>query len=446
MNVINIPGCQLAVVDPKLIEEGSRFREDYGDLTALKVSIEKQGLINPITVVSTTTEGFTYKLVAGGRRLKACLELELTEVPIRIFPGNVSELDLRILELAENLQRQDMTWQEQNKLQREIHRLQQQRYGSATDNRTTEGGGWRLEDTAKMIGVSPAKVSEAITMSDKFDKYSKILGDPAQYKTASDAKKAIKVLEETAARIELSKRFSKKATSNSFTNTIIDSYQIADCVKAMEQLPDETFDFVEIDPPYAIELAEQKKGNACEGYHELAIEDAFKLYRNVLTLAFKKLKPDTFCLCWFGIDPWFSFIYDEAMKAGFVGSKIPLIWTKPNGQSLAPNTVLANCYETAFVFRKGSPTLSKPGRSNIFAFDPVPSAKKKHPTEKPLELYTELYQTFSYENSKCLVPFAGSGKSILAAYLAKRSAIGWDLSEQFRGGFVEAVQEAFVGA
>lgn len=446
MKVIKIPGCQLSVINPKLIEEGSRFREDYGDLTPLKVSIEKQGLINPITVVTSDAEGFTYKLVAGGRRLRACLELGLEEIPIRIFPGEVSELDLRVIELSENLQRQDMTWSEQNKLQREIHRLQQQRYGTAVDNRTPDGGGWRLEDTAKMIGVSSAKVSDAISMTDKFERYKDILGPATNYKTAADAKKAIKVLEEAAGRIELAKRFEKKTKSNNLINTIVDSYQIGDCVKALEACADETFDFAEIDPPYAIELAEQKKHNDCEGYVELALEDAFTLYKNVLRLTYAKLKPNTFCICWFGIDPWFSFIYEEATKAGFVGSKIPMIWTKPNGQSNSPNVVLANCYETAFVFRKGSPILGKPGRSNVFEFAPVSAVKKHHPTEKPLELYTEIYNTFSFEGSKCVVPFAGSGKSLLAAFLNKRFAVGWDLTEQFKGGFIQDVQESFVGA
>lgn len=445
VKTVNIPGCALSTTELSAIEEGERFREDYGDLTDLCHSIKTHGLINPITVVQNPKGSeFKYKLVAGGRRLRACQQLEMDIVPIRIFPGEVSELDLRILELAENMMRKDMEWHESNKLQREIHRLQQSRYGTPVSG--SSNSGWRMEDTANMLGVSRAKVSDAISLTDKLEQFSAVLGDPTQYKTENDARKAVRQVEEAMLRVELAKRAEKKAGQNSFAQRVVDSYQIGDSLELMQQLSDESFDFAEVDPPYSINLNTQKRENSCEGYNEVEQKDAIVFNKRVLELVYAKLKPNSFCVYWFGVDPWLEYIFQAAREVGFTGTRIPMVWIKPNGQSLNPNASLANCYETAFVLKKGSPILAKPGRSNVFNFQPMAANKKWHPTQKPLELYQEVYQTFSFENAKCLVPFAGSGASLLGAYTTKRNAIGWDLTEEFKGGFIQGVNELFLSS
>lgn len=437
---VTIPDCTLDTVDILLIDEGTRFREDYGDLTDLKFSIQTQGLINPIAVMRQDGGEKPFVLVAGGRRLRAMKELEATTIPVRIFE-KFDELTLRLLELAENLQRKDMTWQEQNRLQREIHSLQQQAHGAATPHSST---GWRLEDTAQMLGVSKATISESISLGEKMEKYSSVLGDPSKYKTENEARKAVKTVEEAMIRAELARRAERRQSSNTFTQMMANSYIIGDCLEGLANAPDETFDFAEVDPPYGINLGDVKRANECEGYTEVNQDEYLVFTRNILKSVYAKLKPNTYCLYWFGIDPWLEFIYNIAMEEGFTGSRIPLIWTKPNGQSLNPSQNLATAYETAFVFKKGSPVLAKPGRINVFAFQPLAPNKKFHPTQKPLELYQEVYNTFSFEGANCIVPFAGSGASLVAAAMCKRHSIGYDLNEEFKGGYIQLVNETFL--
>lgn len=438
---ITIPGCELAEIPLKDITEGERFREDYGDLTDLCHSIKTQGLINPIAV--TIGPSSNYVLVAGGRRLRACQEIGMETIPVRIFTQALSELDLRILELAENIQRKDMTWQESNTLQREIHRLQQEKHGKATPG-SGPITGWRIEDTATMLGVSKSQASESIRLAEKLEKFAPVLGDASQYKTENDARKAVKAVEEAMIRAELAKRAEKKANSDSFTRLLSQSYQVGDCLEGLKTYPDQSFDFAEVDPPYSIDLNEKKRDNSCENYEEVKDFDFLIFNRSILEQLYRVLKPNTFCLYWFGIDPWYKPLLDLTREVGFEGSAIPLIWTKPNGQSLSPNTSLANCYETALILKKGSPVLAKPGHSNVFSYQPVAAQKKWHPTQKPLELYTEIYETFSFEGSKCVTPFAGSGASILAAHMVKRFSVGWDLSKEFKGGYLQAVSELFL--
>ncbi|MEG0454238.1 MAG: DNA methyltransferase, partial [Bacteroides sp.] len=68
---------------------------------------------------------------------------------------------------------------------------------------------------------------------------------------------------------------------------------------------------------------------------------------------------------------------------------------------------------------------------------------KYHPTQKPIELLVELYKTFTFENSRVIVPFAGSGVSLLAGAVSKRPAVGADISEEFKPGYMQAVDELF---
>lgn len=437
---VTIPDCTLDTIALNLISEGTRFREDYGDLTDLKFSIQTQGLINPIAVMRQPDGEKPFVLVAGGRRLRALQELEAETVPVRIFE-KFSELTLRLLELAENLQRKDMTWQEQNRLQREIHSLQQEMHGTPSPH---SNSGWRLEDTAQMLGVSKATISESITLGEKMEKYSSVLGDPSKYKTENDARKAVKTVEEAMIRAELARRAEQRQNQNTFTQQMANNYILGNCIDELAKAPDGLFDFAEVDPPYGINLDAVKRMNDCEGYTEIKQDDYLVFTRQVLTTVYAKLKPNTFCLYWFGIDPWFEYIYNIARDVGFKGSRIPIIWVKPNGQSLNPDQNLATTYETAFVFKKGSPALAKPGRINTFIFNPVAANQKFHPTQKPLDLYQEIYNTFSFESANCLVPFAGSGASLVAAAMCKRKAIGYDLNEEFKGGYIQLVNEVFL--
>lgn len=443
MAKIEIPNCITTTAKLEDIIEGERFRKDYGDLTDLCHSIKTHGLINPITVIED--EG-KYRLVAGGRRLAACKLAELAEAPIRIVTPDEGrgglELTLRLIELAENLMRKEMTWLEQNALQREIHKLQQERFGTPAPGPSSSG--WRIEDTASMLGVSKSEISASISLANKLDQYEDVLGSPEKFKTENEARKAVRFVEEALLRSELAARAEKKRGEGSFMQTIYDAYQIGDFVKGLALMPDGYFDFAEVDPPYGIDFENARRGYSYQGYEELKQEETCIKTREWMKLIYDKLAENAYCIYWFAPHPWFETIYRIAMETGFTGNRIPLVWIKSHGQSRVPDTNLASCYETAFIFRKGTPKLAKPGRVNIFDYKVVDPTNKFHPTQKPVELYEEIYKTFSFERAKCVAPFLGSGASILGGYIAGRQVIGWDLTEEFKGGFVQEAQKLFL--
>ena len=73
------------------------------EVSTLAKSIRQHGVLQPIIVRSVDDR---YQLIAGERRLRACVEAKLNEIPARVMVLD----DRRVSELAmvENLQREDL--------------------------------------------------------------------------------------------------------------------------------------------------------------------------------------------------------------------------------------------------------------------------------------------------------------------------------------------------
>ena len=112
------------------IHIGERFRREYGDIKQLSYSIQTRGLITPIAVGVTSKlkiDGLDpsnpYTLLAGGRRMPAITKLGWATVPAKIFDQSLTELDYRGIELAENLDRKEMSYAEEAELKAKISSL-----------------------------------------------------------------------------------------------------------------------------------------------------------------------------------------------------------------------------------------------------------------------------------------------------------------------------------
>jgi ParB family chromosome partitioning protein len=70
-------------IDIKKIVVKDRIRDDLGDIKELAESIDRLGLINPITVKES--EDGKYGLSAGQRRLEACKLLGWKTIPANVI-------------------------------------------------------------------------------------------------------------------------------------------------------------------------------------------------------------------------------------------------------------------------------------------------------------------------------------------------------------------------
>ena len=118
----------VAMIPMSEIDIGERAREEMGDLEGLEDSMKKSGLIAPLAVMRNP-EGRRYLLLAGERRFGVLLKNGTAQVPVRIYPADISESEIRAIELAENFYRKDFEWYEYDNLVREIHKLQQDIHG-----------------------------------------------------------------------------------------------------------------------------------------------------------------------------------------------------------------------------------------------------------------------------------------------------------------------------
>lgn len=79
----------------------NRIRKDLGDLSGLKDSIQRHGILNPI-VINEHNE-----LIAGHRRLESARQLGWNLVPVRVAEGVRDSRKLE-MEIDENLYRKSL--------------------------------------------------------------------------------------------------------------------------------------------------------------------------------------------------------------------------------------------------------------------------------------------------------------------------------------------------
>jgi len=454
---------EVGIVSTEDVFFGERFRQDYGDMSGLINSFKKYGVIQPLAVAVNKDGDKPYKLLAGGRRFDACRLAEIHKIPVRIYSLDLTDLELRSIELEENIQRKDLDFIEDCNLKREIHRLQLEIHGEKVST-SPNADGWSMRDTANLLNVDHKTVSMDIKLANAVDSFPDL--NWKDCKNKSDAVKMIHKLEERVIRKDLSDRANKLLGKTAKKRA--DAYITGNFFEMVKKVPERSIEFIELDPPYAIELPEEK-GTAYSivygnSYNEVSRNQYIKFMKDTLNECYRVMNDNSWIIVWFAPEPWFDPIYHLITLAGkpedvkdddWIKSKKGLrtrrlcgIWTKPNGQTRSQDVTLGNCYEMFYYARKGNAKINidKRGRSNEFAFSPVPPAQKIHPTERPLDLMEEILDVFAWEGSRVLVPFAGSGKTLTAAYNKKMFPIGYDLSKEYKEGYVAGImREEFKG-
>ena len=139
-------------------------RKRFENLEALAESIREKGVLQPL-LVRPLGDG-RYAIVAGERRYRAARMAGLSEVPVRVV--ELSEKEARLLALVENLQREDLNPYEETvgvlallsedlgKPVEEVvgllHRMQNEKWGKATQNVLGSPEARRVEEVFKALG------------------------------------------------------------------------------------------------------------------------------------------------------------------------------------------------------------------------------------------------------------------------------------------------------
>lgn len=424
---------------------GERFRVDLGDIEDLMASIADKGIIQPISVDENMN------LLAGGRRCESARRLGLVKIPAIIRPFK-DEIDSREIELMENIHRKDFTWDERARLTAEIDKLYKK------NNRE-----WSARKTADLIDRSKSQVARDLELAQALE----ALPELANCETADEASKLLKKLEGDAIVAELRKRqdhtmalpavapgekhdpLRVERDIAQFLRLASGSYKVGDAFKGMASFPSNgPIGFIECDPPYGIDLASQKGSkdsvdSTVHGYEEVDAEEYPQFLKKLAAETYRVAARDCWMVFWYG-PTWHQQVLSSLQEAGWAVDSIPAIWVKATGQTLQPQVNLARSYEPFFVCRKGKPVLAQPGRRNVFEYAGCPTSgpnAKIHPTERPIPLIEELFETFILgSHLNVLVPFAGSGNTLRAAFNRGLRCTGFDIDGKYKDKFMLRVE------
>lgn len=444
------------------IDDSGRARQEYRDIEELAESIKEKGLIQPITV---RKNGNGFKLLAGGRRFRACQLADLDSIPAILREEGEARIDDLEVELHENLNRDDLTWVEEADLVARIDAYYRNKFGDK----------WKDSKTAEVLNRSVGGVNTLLQLN----RAVKLIPELTNVKTKDEAFKKYKKLEEHAIVKHLRGQQSKdladyrEAQQNDgeesddsespreptpedprliLLNNADNHFQLGDAFTGLEELIEIYRDqpspikLFEIDPPYAIDLHNQKQGKdkkdrpLLKEYQEVDADEYSAFLERLCTLTFQAAADDCWIIFWHG-PTWHYEVKQALLKAGFSVDEIPAIWNKGTGQTNRPDVYLGRAYETFFIARKGQPMLRKEGRTNVFTFSPVASKKKYHPTQRPIPLMEEIIETFIYPRQVACSPFLGSGAFLKAAYRQNVMAFGWDLSEKHKDYFMASLED-----
>ena len=167
----------------KQIYIGERFRKNYGDMEDFIESIKDKGVFTPITVRPYTHPDYDFELIAGGRRIDGSVLAGESTIPALIRDIGNDDLDLREIELFENVFRKELDWTEKIALVDQVQKLW-------TEKHADEPWTWSQRKCAKMLGVSKSQLNRDINLARALES----LPELAECKTEDDARKKLQTM------------------------------------------------------------------------------------------------------------------------------------------------------------------------------------------------------------------------------------------------------------
>lgn len=434
---------------------GDRQRKDYGreEMEDLQKDMGENGQIQAITLRPPNDEdkseedyeGQPWVLIAGGRRFNAAVLLGWEDIEA-YAREDMSTLVASILELHENLKRKPMTWQEQVDAKAEIVRLRRVENPEITDG-----------EIAKELGESAATFSRDLKTAEVLKK------NPGLRKAGSkhSALNAGKILEEHEQRAQRA-----EADVGRLATAVVgdDAERIVttDAVSYAKRLPADSIDLTLIDGPYGYNFWKQgQKSSEAEGDHLSSYDDdpetVGPMYRELFPELVRATRETGWLVMFCGKETY-DFLEDlakdccathnayrhnqyptqcTARVAGAAGGEdcrfltpepYPWIWYRPNSrnQPRYPNLHAKNFCELILVVNMGKGRIVKTPCPNVLVHDAEYGTERIHANQKPIPLYRDLIERFTFSGDSVLDTFFGSGNSLAAAASLARVPFGCD--------------------
>ncbi len=320
----------------KILDTG--HRRDKGNIKELAESIKKEGLLQPLLINRAN------ELICGRRRFEAVNLLGWKKVEIYQI-NTIDDIDKLSKAIAENIQRKQLTPEEEVMATDELHRLQQEKYGRAErgGDRTKQSSPtelWSVAKTAELLGRTKGHVAEDLQIAQGMKEYPEL----RKSKTKKGALRELKLI----------KKKEKIKT-----------------LKPVEGL----FDVIVIDPPWEMEGEYNPKGRrGIPPYPTLTIEKIKQL----------KIPANENCILWLWVtNRKMKYAFEILEAWGFQERNI-LTWVK---DVFGLGDWLRNQTEHCILAIRGKPVFDGKSTSTILY-----GKRTKH-SQKPEEFYALVEKT-----------------------------------------------------
>lgn len=395
----------------KIIITEDRQRSGIGDsrdaqekLQELAKSISKR-LLHPVVLRDD------YVLIAGFRRIQAAKLNGWHEIEAR-FESQLTDEDREELELEENIQRLDLSWQERASAIARLHEMRKRRdphqshRATAIELEKDQGEVTRAIQIVKMAELFP-EIKDAQSMSQAY----------TMAKRIADSRLRTHAVRTAAPEVY---------------GDIEERYLQGDSVQLIKTLPNELFNLILTDPPFGIDF--DRKVNVADSAN--TYKDDKELYRYLTTIfpdLYRVIKPNGF-LIWFCGFSWYEHCLQGLEEAGFVVDPVPDVWVRDDDKCFTtnPDQLFPKGYDIALHCYKGKPIVAKRRPSNVFRYRGVPSSEREQSAERPWELYADYIDHLTYKGELVADFFMGSGGVAIAAERLGRSWFGCELDPDRR--------------
>lgn len=416
----------IAKITVPVNRQRQEFDADSG--VQLAASIARIGLINPLTVDLNGSGGVVLR--AGERRLRAIKALELLGKGYRcagqtvsagfaacLYTGELSQSAVFEIELEENIQRLDLTWQEKARAIEQLHRLRSVQNPEQTVTMTANEVRERQPATPRADVVRDLMIARHLT-------------DPEVAK-ARDANEATKIIlrKEADRKRELHAAVVGR-TFSARDHTLL----LGDCCEILPGFAPNTFDVILSDPPYGMGAdsfgdAAGKMAGITHGYSD-SVDDVRALLGRVAPEITRVARQSAHLYLCCDIDQ-FHWLKELFTALGWSVFRTPLInYKRGSGRVPLPEHGPRRQWEPIlYAYRGGK-------KCNAIYSDVIESQADDnlgHGAQKPVNLFDNLLRRSVRAGDNILDPFAGTGTIFEAAHGLKCRATGIELEPKYFG-------------
>lgn len=391
-----------------------RGRKMFSRIGEMAESLREHGFIHPIAV--TRNSDGSYELVAGERRYRAALIAGFKDIPVTVLE-DLSPFERKACELEENIQRSEITWDEQCEMLDQLHSLKVQ-----------VDPNWSHSDTADLTHQSRGHVSQQIAIA-------------KELRVNPELKAKVKKLDiRSAAKVIKREKDIRRAERLQAQGKLVvtQEYQLGDCRELIKLVPTNSVDLLLTDPPYGLERIEKLRKSGA-GRPEAR---SFGLTSSSLNLDIKQvlsilqsLTPDLTRVLKPGAHVYFFCAFQHI--GDFIQALSPLEFQPPviiwdherNTQTGLGYNYISRCEPIIMLHNPPRGRRLAKSMGNIISHPEVPRGISRFATEKPEGLLRILIEQSTIIGECVLDPFGGSGSTIKATRSSSRRGVSFEIDE-----------------